>query len=75
MVNPRVDCAIVLEDHARDRRILRGLEYPELVVVIRKGVWLARADGLWDVRRGKWLARLEIGQCHLFVVTVFRERL
>lgn len=74
MVNPRVDCAVVVEDHARDRRILRGLGYPELVTAIRKGAWRARVDGLWDVRRGKWLARLEIGQCHLFVVTVFRVR-
>ena len=74
MVNPRNDCTVVVEDHARDRRVLRGLGYPELVSVIRKGAWRGRTDGLWDVRRGKWLARLEIGQCHLFIVTVFRVR-
>ena len=74
MVNPRVDCTILLEDHARDRRVLRGLGYLELVRVIRRGSWRSRPDGLWDVSRGKWLARLEIGQCHLFIVTVFRVR-
>lgn len=50
----------------------RGLAYPDLVRVIRQGAWAAREDGLWDVAYGAWRVRLEIGQCHLFIVAVIR---
>ena len=72
MVNPRADCEVVPEDHARDRRVLRGLAYPDLERVVRRGAWAPREDGLWDVSYGAWRLRLEIGQCHLFIVTVMR---
>jgi len=75
MVNPRVDRTILLEDLARDRRFLRGLGYLELVQVVPQGSWRSRTEGLWDVSRGKWLAGPEMGQCHLFIVTVFRVHL
>jgi len=73
-VNPRGDCTIMVEHHARNRRVLSGLGYPELVVVIRRGAGHSRPDALCDVSRGKWLARRETGQCHLFVVIVFGVR-
>ena len=72
LVNPRRDRTTVLEHHARDRRVLRGLAYLDLVRVVRHGAWMPRDDGLWDVAQGARRVRPEIGQCHLFTVTVMR---
>ena len=72
-MDPRTECTPQVRDHAEERRSDRGLATPDLVRLIRRGTWRARADGLYDVVAGKWRIRIMVGRCTLWVETVMRR--
>ena len=74
MVNPKLDCAIVLEDYAQRRRVMRGLPLVDLERMIRRGSWHDRSDGLVDILYGRWTIRVKLGRCLMSVVTLFPRR-
>ncbi len=71
-MNPKKNCNIIIEDHAEERRIQRGLTRVDLEKVVREGNWERRNDGKVDASFGKWVVRVEIGKCNLGVITVFK---
>ncbi len=74
MVDPRKDCAIVLEPHAQERRLDRGLPLVDLERMVRRGSWRPLPGGVTDVVHGKWKLRVKIGPCTISVATVLPER-
>lgn len=74
MTNPRLDCQIVMEPHAEERRLDRGLPLVDLINMVRSGDWEDRPNGATDIGYGNWTIRVNIGRCVIAVATVFPRR-
>ena len=72
MVNPRLGCQIVLEPHAQERCLDRGLVPRDVHQMVRKGGWQEMGGGYVDIKSGKWTIRVKVATCIISVTTVFR---
>ncbi len=72
-MNPRQDCEVILEEHAEDRIVDRGLPYVDLQGMVRKGNWRRKRDSKYDIRHGKWTIMVKLGHCIIAVETVIRR--
>ena len=73
-MNPRRDCSIVLEPHAQERRLQRGLALENLETMVREGLWAPLPDRITEIAYGKWTIRVKVGPCIISVATVVLRR-
>ncbi len=70
-MDPRKDCDVILEEHAEDRIVDRGLGYRSLERMVREGSWQRKRDRKCVITYRKWTIMVKLGQCTIAVDTAF----
>ncbi len=70
-MDPRQKCEVLLEEHAEDRIVDRGLGFGDLVMMVRKGTWQGRGGEEYNITYRSWTVMVKLGQCTISVDTAY----